>query len=350
VEAADLALRSAAIGVIGLLGALMLRQWRDRPVGWLGAALCLGAVCHLVCPWALGAWGASLLSLPLLVGCTSVPLLFRWFARALFEERFAWRMSDALLAAAVLGFGLAEIHLAFGGPRLDADVRMLVGFAAKLAALGTIAWTLVETFTGRGADLVDARRRLRLQTVAALAAYMLVVIAAELYLRGAPAPPGVAALNGAGILALAIGLGVALLRARDDLVPVRPYRDLEPDAEDKALEQRLRSAMDQERLYREESLSVGALAARLGVQEYRLRRLINGQLGFRNFNEFLNQHRVEEVCAVLSDPEKARTPVLTIALEAGFGSLGAFNRAFKAQLGVTPTEYRRRRLAASGRS
>ena len=135
-EAADLALRSAAIGVIGLLGALMLRQWRDRPVGWLGAALCLGAVCHLVCPWALGAWGASLLSLPLLVGCTSVPLLFRWFARALFEERFAWRMSDVLLAAAVLGFGLAEIHLAFGGPRLDADVRMLVGFAAKLAARG----------------------------------------------------------------------------------------------------------------------------------------------------------------------------------------------------------------------
>jgi AraC-like DNA-binding protein len=36
--------------------------------------------------------------------------------------------------------------------------------------------------------------------------------------------------------------------------------------------------------------------------------------------------------------------VLTIALEAGFGSLGAFNRAFKAQLGVTPTEYRHEKL------
>jgi AraC-like DNA-binding protein len=103
--------------------------------------------------------------------------------------------------------------------------------------------------------------------------------------------------------------------------------------------------MDQERLYREESLSVGALAARLGVQEYRLRRVINGQLGFRNFNEFLNRHRIEEVCAALSDPDTARTPVLTIALEAGFGSLGPFNRAFKAQVGLTPTEYRRSRLA-----
>jgi AraC-like DNA-binding protein len=34
-------------------------------------------------------------------------------------------------------------------------------------------------------------------------------------------------------------------------------------------------------------------------------------------------------------------PVLTIALDAGFSSLGPFNRAFKADTGLTPTEYRR---------
>ena len=33
--------------------------------------------------------------------------------------------------------------------------------------------------------------------------------------------------------------------------------------------------------------------------------------------------------------------VLTIALEAGYGSIGPFNRAFKERFGLTPTEYRR---------
>jgi AraC-like DNA-binding protein len=34
-------------------------------------------------------------------------------------------------------------------------------------------------------------------------------------------------------------------------------------------------------------------------------------------------------------------PVLTIALDAGFSSLGPFNRAFKAETGMTPSEFRR---------
>jgi len=33
--------------------------------------------------------------------------------------------------------------------------------------------------------------------------------------------------------------------------------------------------------------------------------------------------------------------VLTIALEAGYGSIGPFNRAFRERFGMTPTEYRR---------
>jgi AraC-like DNA-binding protein len=34
--------------------------------------------------------------------------------------------------------------------------------------------------------------------------------------------------------------------------------------------------------------------------------------------------------------------VLSIALEAGFQSIGPFNRAFKAATGLTPTEFRGR--------
>jgi AraC-like DNA-binding protein len=32
--------------------------------------------------------------------------------------------------------------------------------------------------------------------------------------------------------------------------------------------------------------------------------------------------------------------VLTIALDCGYGSIGPFNRAFKARFGVTPSQFR----------
>jgi AraC-like DNA-binding protein len=75
------------------------------------------------------------------------------------------------------------------------------------------------------------------------------------------------------------------------------------------------------------------LAEKLSYPEHQLRRLINGYLGYRNFSAFLNSH-----------PDRARTPVLTIALDLGYGSLGPFNRAFKMETGMTPTDYRHRNL------
>ena len=99
--------------------------------------------------------------------------------------------------------------------------------------------------------------------------------------------------------------------------------------------------MADERVYRQENITIGVLAGRLKIPEYRLRRLINQRLGYRNFNVFLNNHRIEEAKAALADPAQAEVPVITIAMDAGFQSLGPFNRAFKAVTGVTPTEYRR---------
>jgi AraC-like DNA-binding protein len=99
--------------------------------------------------------------------------------------------------------------------------------------------------------------------------------------------------------------------------------------------------MEQDRLYREPGLAIGALAARLDVPEYRLRRLINQGLGHRNFAAYLNGFRLEETKAALADEGQAEVPILTIALDAGFNSLGPFNRAFKTATGLTPSEYRR---------
>jgi AraC-like DNA-binding protein len=99
--------------------------------------------------------------------------------------------------------------------------------------------------------------------------------------------------------------------------------------------------MEKDRIYREEGFSIALLADRMRIPEYRLRRLINQRLGQRNFTGFVNSYRLAETIAALADPGQAQVPILTIALDAGFQSLGPFNRAFKSETGVTPTEFRR---------
>ena len=106
----------------------------------------------------------------------------------------------------------------------------------------------------------------------------------------------------------------------------------------------LRKLIAHDKVYREPDLSIASLSQKLDISERRLRHLINEQLGHRNFSAFVNGYRLAEAEAALADPAQAAVPVLTIALDAGFGSIGPFNRAFKAKTGLTPTEYRRARL------
>ena len=124
-----------------------------------------------------------------------------------------------------------------------------------------------------------------------------------------------------------------------------PRADVGRDAVAPVLLRRLDRLMSVERIYRQEGLTIAVLAARLDVPQHRLRQAINEGLGYRNFNAFLNRYRIDEAKAALSDPSQREVPVLTIAMDAGFQSIGPFNRAFKADTGLTPTEFRRDALA-----
>jgi AraC-like DNA-binding protein len=110
-----------------------------------------------------------------------------------------------------------------------------------------------------------------------------------------------------------------------------------------ALASRVVAEMEAQALWRREGLGIGELAAALNTQEYLLRRAINRHLGYRNFNDFLHEYRLREATRRLASPADDALPVLTIALDCGYGSIGPFNRAFKARFGVTPTQYRNQR-------
>jgi AraC-like DNA-binding protein len=103
--------------------------------------------------------------------------------------------------------------------------------------------------------------------------------------------------------------------------------------------------MTEASLYKQEGLTISELAKALGFAEHKLRSLINVELGYRNFNDFLNYYRILDVSEKLLMDEHKSTPILTLAMDAGFRSLSSFNKVFKMTHNATPTEYRKNHSA-----
>jgi len=205
-----------------------------------------------------------------------------------------------------------------------------------------------QTIASWSADLVEDRRLLRVFVVVVTAIYAGFNAVLQLFVPANGAPDVVAIANAAILAAVVIAIAYSLMRVGGETIfpAAEPPRiaavaSSETSAADRKLLDALMRLISDDRIYRHEGITIGTLATKLAVPEYRLRRLINQRLGYRNFNAFLNDHRIEEAKAALADPSQAEVPVITIAMDAGFQSLGPFNRAFKATTGVTPTEYRR---------
>ena len=118
------------------------------------------------------------------------------------------------------------------------------------------------------------------------------------------------------------------------------------DARSGDVNARLSQLMRDEQLFREPALTIGQLARRSGYPEYLVSAVINRRTG-GNFWEYINRQRIDAAGACLADPDDTRT-VLDIAYACGFTSKSTFNAAFKRQLGVTPSAWRREHADRAG--
>jgi len=58
-----------------------------------------------------------------------------------------------------------------------------------------------------------------------------------------------------------------------------------------------------------------------------------------NFNDFINNYRIEAVKTMFLNEEHKKSTLLGIAYDCGFNSKATFNRAFKKHTSCTPKEY-----------
>jgi AraC-like DNA-binding protein/NADH:ubiquinone oxidoreductase subunit K len=328
--------RGIAIGALAAMGASFARQGLGPHARIAGVLFCIGIIAY------------TLNTSPLLtpaIGWVRHPVhflslggagLFWLFIVTVFEDRpispttlWPWALLTMIGLIGVFAPRPQASWVWIGHNLIEA------GFAVHALYLIARSW--------RG-DLVETRRRIRGPFLALVTFYVMTLSAFEIAESLGFFYDWFRQL-GAWTLAIYCLAGAAVfLHARPELFGAAtpapaPASGLDPA--DRLTLEKLATLMGEGEAWRREGLTIGDLAAELGVPEHRLRPLINDHLDFRNFAAFVNAHRIDAAKRVLADPEQARTTIAAIAFDLGFGSLGPFNRAFKEATGVTPTEYRR---------
>ena len=238
---------------------------------------------------------------------------------------------------------------AAAGAYLGRDLTYVFFWVWTAGSILLVVHGVYVVLATRHNDLVESRRRLRLwlSGICILGCAVLLML---LLTNAAGVSrlelPGWWPTTLRGLMAgTAIATVAVVLDLRRQLLPPERKAPQAPQF-DPNLIRDLDVAMTTDRLWRQEGLTLAELASQLQTPEYKLRMLINGRLGHRNFTEFVNGFRVEAAKALLTD-ERSGMNVAQVAYEVGFSSLAPFNRAFKEATKVTPTRWRKEMLIES---
>lgn len=323
------ALRLAAASQLLLVMGLLLRDHRRSRVTAASSVLVACVVCYLTFPLLLQPAVPESLRQLARAGAFAVPFAFWLTARLYFDDAFQARPVHFAL---LLGL-LAARALVMPWP-----------MAASAIAMAAVVDALRRILAGTSSDLLLSRLRLRYVILLGTGLYALLVLIAEATVaRGSRAEGLLSAANDVGLFLFVGTISVMILRVEPDLVrgAAKPPVSADPPT---ILAKRLEHLIEEEHVFKTEGLTIGGLAERLGEHEYKVRRLINAHLGFRNFGAFLNHYRVREARKILGEPSQKQLGVAEIAYRFGYSSLGPFNRAFREIVGQTPTEYRKAAL------
>ncbi len=345
-ETFDNLMRYGSISLLFWLAVLICRDFRCHVRGKLGVALALSQIVYLVSTKVdpiIGGFSFGAMLIPLCFPGTA----FAWlFCLSQFDDHFNMKRWHWGVVAAQFATGFVTMVGLIGG---QGEITS-VGFAtSKLITLATLIHLVLIIWQGRQDDLMESRCVFRRMFVTAVVVLSVAILVAETFLVDRGFDELLLVVQSSAFFIITFFVlwrisgpdGIDLFVFSDPavsepptVVPVEDKHDLDA----------LRRVIT-DKAFLEQGLTIAGLADQLRMPEHRLRRLINQQLGFRNFSDFLNHHRVSVAQERLADCAERHVPVLTIAMDLGYGSLGPFNRAFKERTGQTPSEYRRQFLS-----
>ena len=97
--------------------------------------------------------------------------------------------------------------------------------------------------------------------------------------------------------------------------------------------------MENQQFYLNEELTLHSFAKEINMSSRLISSCINKNMG-HNFNEWVNNYRVEKALEIIKSDEKNMLSIEGIGSDSGFKSRSAMYAAFKKKLGHSPGFYR----------
>ena len=334
----DLLLRGMAIGsLLSMFVATLRSDCVGTPL-WAFRFFCWAAASFIV-------WGSEEISA--IVGplryvarilCAGGVGYFWLFAMAMFSRKPLRGMHAIPI--------IALTALAVPGPILPAAALLGSKIIYNMIEVLLIGHVMVEIWRGRDSDLAIARLAVGAPFITTIAVTCLILTGFKFAgLLGLPHDVLVEVQSATTTLT-ALAVASAFMQERSKLFEQPFVKTRSNDASsaevrvDDVTMQRLNDLIGDVVFWRQPGLTIGATAEKVGVPEYRLRQMINRDLGYRNFADFLNERRVTVAKQELKDPKLVRVQISTIAFDLGYASLGPFNKAFREATGMSPREWR----------
>lgn len=329
------------LAFILLLGSLVLKARIISQQKWVTLLFLLSIAAYLISEL-LTPQQLSVESGILLLFRLAVPYLFWLYVKSVFSDNFKLKKGYFW---GLLGFVSIEflcVWITMQKNDISDTTIILLEMLSRTLSLLFVVGGLWEVARTKAIDLVPSRIQYREILTISTALTIGLTLLTELVFIQKSVPEFLIVLQRFGILILIAYVlyrhiefknefYITILQKTDTTIPEAPDLDLL-----NALKNKMEAGT-----WREEGLTIQKLADILQVKEYRLRKTINTHLAYRNFNEFLNFYRVEEAKKLLSQTGKHELNIQEIAFQLGYTSLSPFNKAFKDNTGITPSEWRK---------
>jgi AraC-like DNA-binding protein len=333
-------LQIACLTLLGVAGILLLPHSKTGHHTWTGIGLIISVICYLLLETPL-VHDRKILFLLAATGAMSVPVFFFLLTKAVFDDHFK---ANGLI---LLWFAIeVVVHYWVYFRDVISIPIWLKQFSYIVAEIVSIGFVLAGIYTAvktRKGDLIESRMKFRNLFVMITASLIGITLIVESMSIAEDSVDFLQILQRTSIFGLTLFFLIRNFEIKSGFFFSEQQKEkpAAPMIEDRELRKKLETLIEEKKVYRKEGLTIRELSEMLNEQEYKVRRLINGELGFRNFNDFLNKYRVNEACEILNDPAQSRKTILEIAYGLGYQSIGPFNKAFKELKETTPTAFRK---------
>lgn len=104
------------------------------------------------------------------------------------------------------------------------------------------------------------------------------------------------------------------------------------------LKEDLIQLFNEKKIYKENNISLETLSDKLNTTRHNTSQIINEHFDM-NFFELINKFRIQEATRMLKDDTHGSLNIIDVAYEVGYNNKVTFNKAFKKEMSITPSEY-----------